>query len=249
MPMPFRLDGKTAVITGAAQGIGRATAVLFADAGATVWATDRNPDLLNALRAEHPHLRTHVLDVRDGIAIQKLAHTVGTAHILFNCAGIVHAGSILDCSAEDWSLAFDVNAGAMFRTCKAFLPAMLAAGGGSIINMASVVSSVKGAPNRLAYGASKAAVIGLSKSIAADFIGKGIRCNALCPGTTDTPSLQERMAATGNAQQALATFTARQPMGRLGSADEIAAAALYLASHEARFLTGQAFIVDGGMSL
>jgi 2-keto-3-deoxy-L-fuconate dehydrogenase len=247
--MPFRLDGKTAVITGAGQGIGRASALLFAEAGATVWATDRNPATLEALQAEHPDLGTHVLDVRDSVAIQDFAHHVGTAHILFNCAGVVHAGSILDCSDEQWSLSLDINAGAMFRMCKAFLPAMLAAGGGSILNMASVVSSVKGAPNRFAYGASKAAVVGLSKSIAADFIGHGIRCNALCPGTTDTPSLHDRMSATGNAEQALAAFTSRQPMGRLGRPEEIAAAALYLASDESRFLTGQAFIIDGGMSL
>jgi len=247
--MAFSLAGKTALITGAGQGIGRATAVLFEEAGAKVWATDLNQAALTQLSSEHPTIQTLVLDVCDRNAITRAADAVGIVDILFNCAGYVHQGSILDCSEEDWAFSFRVNVDSMYHMSRAFLPKMIQAGKGNIINMSSIASSLKGAPNRFAYGATKAAVIGLTKSIAMDFVGKNIRCNAICPGTVDTPSLAERMAVQGDIEKARAAFAARQPMNRLGRADEIAAAALYLASDESAFVTGQALVIDGGWSI
>ena len=243
------LVGKTALITAAAQGIGKATALRFAAAGASVWASDINEVALHALASEHPDIVTRVLDVRSMAAVTSLVEEIGRIDVLFNCAGYVHQGSILDCSEKDWEFSFDLNIGSMYRTCKAVLPMMLAAGSGSIINMSSIASSVKGVPNRFAYGASKAAVLGLTKSIAADFVTKGIRCNALCPGTIETPSLEERIAAQGDYDVVRAAFIARQPMGRLGTPDEIAATALYLASDDSSFMTGQALVIDGGWSI
>ncbi|CAG9239666.1 2-keto-3-deoxy-L-fuconate dehydrogenase [Paraburkholderia tropica] len=246
--MGQRLAGKTALITAAGQGIGYAAAELFAREGARVIATDLRIDALKALPVE-----ARKLDVLDGAAIRALAAEVGKVDVLFNCAGFVHAGSILEASEEDWDLAFDLNAKAMYHTIRAFLPAMLEAGGGSIINMSSAASSVKGVPNRFVYGASKAAVIGLTKAVAADFVTRGIRCNAICPGTVASPSLEERIAAQAAAQgttvdAARAAFVARQPMGRVGKPEEIAALALYLASDESGFTTGQAHVIDGGWS-
>jgi len=244
--MGQRLAGKTAVITAAGQGIGFATAELFAREGARVIATDIRIDALTSLPVE-----ARRLDVRDGEAITALARELGTIDVLFNCAGFVHAGSILEATEEDWDFAFDLNAKAMYRMIRAFLPAMLEAGGGSIINMSSAASSIKGVPNRFAYGASKAAVIGLTKSVAADFVTRGIRCNAICPGTVSSPSLEQRIAAQAGAQGASvdatrAAFVARQPMGRVGTPEEIAALALYLASDESSFTTGQTHVIDGG---
>jgi 2-keto-3-deoxy-L-fuconate dehydrogenase len=247
--MAFSLAGKTALITAAGQGIGRATAMMFAAAGATVWATDINEAALGSLAQENPAIRTRVLDVRSAANVERLAEEIGTLDVLFNCAGYVHHGSILGCSEKDWEFSFDLNVTSMYRTCRAFLPRMAAAGKGSIVNMSSVASSIKGAPNRFVYGTTKAAVIGLTKSIAADFVAKNIRCNAICPGTVETPSLEERIAAQGDVEKVRAAFVARQPMGRLGTAEEIAAAALYLASDESAFLTGQALVIDGGWSI
>jgi 2-keto-3-deoxy-L-fuconate dehydrogenase len=244
--MVQRLNGKTALITAAGQGIGLATAELFAREGARVIATDIRIDGLAGKPVE-----AHRLDVLDAAAIEALARDVGPIDVLFNCAGFVHAGSILEASEEDWDFAFDLNVKAMYRTIRAFLPGMLEKGGGSIINMSSAASSIKGVPNRFVYGASKAAVIGLTKSVAADFVTRGIRCNAICPGTVASPSLEERIAAQAKAQgitvdAARAAFVARQPMGRVGKAEEIAALALYLASDESGFTTGQAHVIDGG---
>ena len=237
-----KLAGKTALITAAGQGIGRATAELFARECATVWATDANEAALAGLEG----CRIARLDVRDTAMIERVIAQSGPLDILFNCAGMVPAGTILDCTEEDWGRAFDLNVTAMFRTVKTALPGMLARGGGVIINMASVASSIKGVPNRVAYGTTKAAVIGLTKAIAADFVMRGIRCNAICPGTVDTPSLHERLHATGDYAAAWKAFVARQPMGRLGTPEEIAALALYLASDEAAYTTGQAYVIDGG---
>jgi len=247
--MAFSLAGKTALITGAGQGIGRATAVLFQEAGARVWATDRNAAALAQLAKEHPSIQTMELDVCDSSAINRAAEAISTLDVLFNCVGYVHQGNILDCAEEDWALSFRVNVDPMYRMCRAFLPGMLRAGRGNIINMSSIASSLKGASNRFAYAATKAAVIGLTKSIAMDFVGKNIRCNAICPGTVDTPSLGERMAAQGDVEKARVAFVARQPMGRLGTPNEIAAAALYLASDESAFVTGQTLVIDGGWSI
>jgi 2-keto-3-deoxy-L-fuconate dehydrogenase len=237
-----KLTGKTALITAAAQGIGRASAELLASEGARVIATDVNLELLQ----EVAHCERRKLDVLDSAAIGQLARDIGNIDVLFNCAGYVHAGTILDCDERAWDFSFSLNVTAMYRMIRAFLPGMLQAGGGSIINMASVASSVKGVPNRFAYCSSKAAVIGMTKAIAADFVGQGIRCNAICPGTIQTPSLDQRLAATGDYQTAQAAFIARQPMGRLGRPEEIAELVLYLASDASSFTTGVAHVIDGG---
>ena len=212
--------------------------------GATVWATDVDEQALAGLEG----CKTVRLDVRNDDMINEVVQAAGPVHILFNCAGIVPNGSILDCSSAEWALTFDLNVTSMYRTIRAALPGMMNHGGGSIINMSSVASSVKGVPNRCAYGASKAAVIGLTKSIAADFVTKGVRCNAICPGTVETPSLQERLRATGDYESAYAAFVARQPMGRLGQTSEVAFLALYLGSDESSFTTGEIHVIDGGWS-
>jgi 2-keto-3-deoxy-L-fuconate dehydrogenase len=247
--MSGRLAGKIALATAAGQGIGRATAIAFADEGATVWATDINDRLLAALSHERPNIHTRRLDVRDERDIANCAAEVGALDVLFNCAGYVHHGNILDCSVQDWDFSFDLNVKSMYRTCRAFLPAMLKAGKGSIINMSSAASSIRAAPNRFVYGSTKAAVIGLTKAIAVDFIRSGVRCNAICPGTVQSPSLEERIAAQGNVEKARSEFVARQPMGRIGRPEEIAALAVYLASDESSYTTGQTHIIDGGFTL
>ena len=240
--MTQRLAGKTALITAAGHGIGRASAALFAEEGATVFATDRDPASLAGLDG----CDCRALDVTDPAAILALRDTTGPVDILFNVAGVVQGGTILDCDEAAWAFSVDLNMTAMYRTIRAFLPGMLDKGGGAIVNMSSIASSVKGIPDRFAYGATKAGVIGLTKAVAADFVGRGIRCNAICPGTVDTPSLQQRLRDTGDYVAAHRAFIARQPMGRLGRAEEIAALALYLASDEASFTTGGVHIVDGG---
>ncbi|MBX3637858.1 MAG: SDR family oxidoreductase [Rubrivivax sp.] len=254
--MGQRLQGKTAFVTAAGQGIGRATALAFAREGARVIATDLSPALLQALRedAAGTALATEALDVLDAAAIAAAAQRHGHVDVLFNAAGFVHHGSVLDCSEDEWAFALDLNVRSMFRTVRAFLPGMLARGGGSIINVASAASSLKGAPNRFVYGTTKAAVIGLTKSIAIDFIARGIRCNAICPGTVESPSLRDRIAALAAASgqtpaQVEAAFVARQPMGRLGRAEEVAALAVYLASDESAFTTGTTQLIDGGWTL
>jgi 2-keto-3-deoxy-L-fuconate dehydrogenase len=246
--MAGRLAGKSAFITAAGQGMGQAAALAFAREGARVWATDINGAALKAIDGKDG-IRSSVLDVTDEQAIQRTSKEVGDVDILFNCAGIVHHGSILDASAKDWDQAFAVNVRSMFLVSKAFLPGMLKKGCGSIINMASVASSIRGLPNRCVYGASKAAVIGLTKSIAADYVGKGIRCNAICPGTVDTPSLQGRINAFADPVQARKDFVARQPMGRLGTVDDITPLLVFLASDESLFATGNAYSIDGGMTI
>ena len=240
-----RLAGKTALITAAGQGIGRASAEAYAREGATVFAADINEAALGELDAIDGISAIH-LDVMDMNAIQSAMDKIGPLDVLFNCAGFVHSGSILECSQEDWDFAFDFNAKPMYRLCKLVIPTMIERGGGSIINMSSVASSVKGVPNRFVYSASKAAVLGLTKAIAADFIKEGIRCNAICPGTVDSPSLHDRLRATGDYDKALTDFIARQPMGRVGKTEEIAALAVYLGSDESAFTTGQFHIIDGG---
>jgi 2-keto-3-deoxy-L-fuconate dehydrogenase len=247
--MNGRLAGKIAVVTAAGQGIGRATALAFADEGAEVWATDINEASLSGLSRQRPNLRTRRLDVLAAQDVIDFAAEVGALDVLFNCAGFVHHGTILDCTEKDWDFSFDLNVKSMYRTCRAFLPAMLKAGKGSIINMSSAASSIKAPPNRFVYGSTKAAVIGLSKAIAADFIRRGIRCNAICPGTVQSPSLEQRIAAQGDVEKARAEFVARQPMGRLGRPEEIAALAVYLASDESGYTTGQIHIIDGGFTL
>lgn len=247
--MSGRLAGKTALVTAAAQGIGRATAMAFADAGAVVWATDINEPLLACLRHDRPTVRTRRMDVRESRDVDDFAAEVGTLDVLFNCAGYVHHGSILHCDEKDWDFSFDLNVKSMYRTCRAFLPAMLTAGKGSIVNMSSAASSVKAVPNRFVYGTTKAAVIGLTKAIAADFTRQGIRCNAICPGTVQSPSLDQRIAIQGDVEKVRSEFIARQPMGRIGQPEEIAALAVYLASDESSFTTGQIHIIDGGFSV
>jgi 2-keto-3-deoxy-L-fuconate dehydrogenase len=233
--MAGRLAGKIALITAAE--------------GATVWATDINAAALDSLATAQAGIVTRVLSVVDSAAVEAAAAEVGALDVLFNCAGYVHQGDIFACTPKDWDFSFDLNVTSMYRMCRAFLPAMLERGGGSVINMSSVASSIKGAPNRFAYGATKGAVIGFTKALAADFVGRGIRCNAICPGTIETPSLGERIAAQGDVEKARAAFLARQPMGRLGRPEEIAELALYLASDESSFTTGQTHIIDGGWSI
>lgn len=244
----MRLKNKICVVTAAGQGIGAATARAFAREGATVWATDVDAGKLEAL-AGVAGIRTHRLDVLDKAAIGALAAQTGAIDVLFNCAGFVHHGTILDATDEEWRFAFDLNVRSMFWTIQAFLPGMVGKGGGSIVNMSSAASSVKGAALRFIYGTTKAAVVGLTKSVAVDFVGKGIRCNAICPGTVQTPSLDERIGALGGGADAKQFFLQRQPTGRFGSADEIAALAVYLASDEAGFTTGTVNVVDGGWSV
>jgi 2-keto-3-deoxy-L-fuconate dehydrogenase len=244
--MTGRVAGKTALVSAAGQGIGRASALALAAEGARVIATDVNADALADLAAAG--LETRVLDVRDPAAIAAAVEACPAPDILFNCAGFVAHGTILDCTEEDWAFSVELNLTAMFRMCRAFLPGMIAKGGGSIINMASVVSSVIAAPNRFVYGATKAGVIGLTKSIACDFIGQGIRANAICPATVESPSLEARLRATGDYEAARRAFVARQPIGRIGRPEEIAALVVYLASDESAYTTGQAHIIDGGMS-
>jgi 2-dehydro-3-deoxy-L-fuconate 4-dehydrogenase len=243
-----RLAGKTAFITAAGQGMGRAAALAFAREGARVWATDLNAKTLSGIEGKEG-IRTSVLDVTDEAAIAKTAAQVGDIDVLFNCAGIVHHGSILDASPRDWDTAFNVNVKSMYLVTRAFLPGMLKKQRGSIINMASVASSLKGLPNRFVYGASKAAVIGLTKAIAADYVRQGVRCNAICPGTVDTPSLQGRIDAQPDPVQARKDFIARQPMGRLGTVDDITGILVFLASDESLFATGNAYSIDGGMMI
>ncbi len=246
--MAGRLAGKVAFVTAAGQGMGRGAALAFAREGAKVWATDLNAQPLGELEGQNG-IRTRVLDVTDEKSIQETAKAVGEVDILFNCAGIVLNGSILDATPKDWDLGFSVNVRSMFLVAKAFLPGMLKKGAGSIINMASVASSVRGLPNRFVYGASKAAVIGLTKSIAADFVRQGIRCNAIAPGTVDTPSLQGRINAFADPAQARKDFTARQPMGRLGTVDDMVGIIVFLASDESLFATGNVYAIDGGMTI
>lgn len=247
-----RLAGKRAIITAAANGIGRSTALAFAREGAEVIATDLNAEAMHGMTSEGI-ARCLALDVRDTSAVNDLAKELGAVDILFNCAGFVHHGTVLDCSEDDWDFSFDLNVKSMHRMISAFLPAMLENGGGSIINMSSGASSIKGAPNRYVYGATKAAVIGLTKAVAMDFITKGIRCNAICPGTVQSPSLQARIEALGEEmgsyEKALELFISRQPMGRVATADEIAALAVYLGADESAFTTGTANLIDGGWTL
>lgn len=243
-----RLAGKTTLITAAGQGVGRATTELFAAEGAQVIACDINQDALVEL-ADIEGVTPMKLDVTDAAAVTEAAKDLPALDVLFNCAGYVANGTILDCDEKDWDFSFELNVTAMYRLIQLTLPAMLENGGGSIINMSSVASSIKGVPNRFAYCASKGAVVGLTKSIAADFVTKGIRCNAICPGTVDSPSMHDRLRATGNYEQALTDFIARQPMGRIGTAEEIAALALYLASDDSAFTTGQTHAIDGGWAI
>ncbi|MBO0712715.1 MAG: SDR family oxidoreductase [Acetobacteraceae bacterium] len=249
--MATRLAGKRAFVTAAGQGIGRATALAFAAEGAAVIATDLNEEALRSIAG--PAIRTAKLDVLHGADVAGSARDAGPVDILFNCAGFVHQGTILEATEQEWEFAFELNVRSMFRTIRAFLPGMLARGRGSIINMASAVGSLKGAPRRFVYGATKAAVVGLTKSVAADYVAQGIRCNCLCPGTVQTPSLDERIAANaqeaGSVAAARTAFVARQAMGRLGTPEEIAALAVYLASEESAFVTGQALVIDGGWTL
>jgi len=242
--MTDRLADRTAVVTAAAQGIGRAAAELFAREGATVYAADIDARGLARLEG----VRSRRLDVTDDRAIREFADSIGAIDVLFNCVGYVHDGSLLECDREDWDRSFAVNVTSMYGMIRAFLPGMIESGGGSIVNMSSVAGSVKGVVDRCAYGATKAAVIGLTKSVAADYVEQGIRCNAICPGTVRTPSLDERLAASGDYEAARAAFVARQPMGRLGAPGEIAELALYLAGDASAFTTGQCHIIDGGWS-
>lgn len=242
-----RLAGKVAFVTAAAQGMGRGAALAFAREGAQVWATDINGQALSSLREDR--IETRVLDATDEAAITKVAAEVGAADIVFNCAGMVHHGSILDATTKDWDQGFGVNVKSMFLVSRAFIPGMLRKGRGSIINMASVASSIRGLPSRFVYGTTKAAVIGLTKSIAADYVKQGIRCNAICPGTVDTPSLQGRINAFADPVQARKDFVARQPMGRLGTVEDITGILVFLASDESLFATGNAYSIDGGMTI
>jgi len=251
--MTGRLAGKTAFCTASGAGIGRACAIAFAREGAKVIASDIELARLKGLR-EEGIAETHLVDARNTKSVEDAARRIGKVDILFNAAGFVHHGSVLECSEADWDFSFDLNVKSMHRTIRAFLPGMLERGSGSIVNIASVAGSIKGFPARYVYGATKAAVIGLTKAVAADFITKGVRCNCICPGTVQSPSLDDRIAArakaTASTEEAVRQlFVDRQPMGRLGTAEEIAAIAVYLASDEAAFTTGQAFVIDGGATL
>lgn len=242
-----RLSGKTALITAAAQGIGRAAALAYAREGARVVATDVNLEKLGELKGT-AGIEVRALDVLNEAAINEMAGAIAP-HILLNCAGFVHNGTIMECTDKEWDFAFNLNVRSQFKMIRAFLPGMLERGGGSIINIASVAGSIKGIPNRFVYGATKAAVIGLTKSVAADYVKRGIRCNAVCPGTVDTPSLGDRINAYADPVQARKDFIARQPMGRLGNAEEIAQLCVYLGSDESVFMTGQTVLIDGGITL
>jgi 2-keto-3-deoxy-L-fuconate dehydrogenase len=241
----MRVKGKTALVTSAGQGIGRASALALAREGARVFATDLKAELLTGLDG----IECFALDVTSQSAIDEAVKRTGAIDVLFNCSGFVHHGTVMDATDKDWDFAFALNVKAHFHMIKAYLPGMLEKGKGSIINMASVASSIKGAPNRFIYGASKAAVIGMTKALATDYVTKGIRCNAICPGTVETPSLYDRMRAQGDFEKAKAAFIARQPMGRLAQPQEIAEMVVYLASDDAEFMTGQAMVIDGGWSL
>ena len=247
--MAGRLDGKCVLLTAAGQGIGRASALAMAQEGARVIATDINEDALARLVVEAPGIECRILNVLDKQAVDELASNVGVVDALFNCAGYVHNGTILDCTDDDWDFAFNLNAKAQYWMIQAVLPAMLEAGSGSIINMSSLASSMKGVPMRFVYTASKAAVLGITKSVAAEYVTQGIRCNAICPGTVNSPSLEERLHAQGDYEEARAAFVARQPMGRIGTAEEIAALVVYLASDESAYTSGQALAIDGGWSI
>ena len=249
----MRLQGKTIVVTAAGQGIGRATALAMAKEGATIWATDINPDLLQSF-AGISNVHTAVLNVLKTAEVEAFAKQVGHIDVLFNCAGFVHQGDILNLSEADWDFSMDLNVKSMYRTIRAFVPGMLAKGHGSVINMASAASNIKGATNRVIYSASKAAVIGLTRALAADYVARGVRFNAICPGTIESPSLGERIQAVSKqsgktVDEAREQFVARQPIGRLGKAEEIAYLAIYLASDESAFTTGTSQIIDGGWSL
>ena len=261
--MGDRLRGKRAFVTAAGQGMGRAAAIAFAAEGARVWATDVNAEALRSLEGAlgittsgtttrgttTSGVTTRVLDVTDNAAVERVAKEAGDVDVLFNCAGFVHHGTIMECSEQDWDRSFDLNVKSMYRVTRAFLPGMLKQQKGSIINMASIASGIRGLPNRLAYGTTKAAVLGFTKAIAADYVKQGIRCNAVCPGTVDTPSLQGRINAFADPEQARKDFVARQPMGRLATVDDITPLLIYLASDESAFATGVAFSVDGGMTI
>jgi len=246
--MGGRLEGKRALVTGGAQGIGEATVRAFATEGAEVFATDVNAERLARLDGL-PGVITRALDVTRTEDIRRVADEVGALQVLFNCAGFVHQGTILQCEDADWDFSMDLNVKAMYRLIRALLPAMVEAGGGSIINMSSIASALRGVPNRCVYTTSKAAVLGLTTSVAADFVGQGLRCHAICPGPVDTPSLEERIGTAQDAEAARKAFVARQPMGRLGRPEEIAALAVYLASDEAAFISGTAVSIDGGWSI
>ncbi len=247
--MSNRLNGRRALVTAAGQGIGRATALAFAAEGARVIATDINAKTLGELSDANSKIETRPLDVTDSAAVDALARDVGAVDVLFNCAGFVHHGTILDCAPDAWDFSLNLNLTSMYRMIRALLPRMLEAGGGSIVNMSSVASSIRGTPNRFVYGVTKAGVIGLTKSVAADYVAKGIRCNAICPGTVATPSLEDRINAFDDPVAARADFIRRQPMGRLGTAQEIASLAVFLASDESSYTTGAIHVVDGGWSM
>ena len=247
--MSGRLEGKKIIVTAAGQGIGKATAIAFHNEGASVTATDLNDKTLADLNKEYPNINVHTLDSTDNSAILEFVKTLDKVDVLFNAVGFVHHGTILDCEEKDWDFSFDVNIKAMYFMCKAIIPLMVKQNGGSIINISSIASSLKGLPNRFVYGASKAAIIGLTKSIASDFVKQNIRCNSIAPGTVFSPSWQDRVNQSPDPVQAKKDFIARQPMGRLGTAEEIAAKAIYLAGDESTFTTGNTFSVDGGMTI
>ena len=247
--MSGRLEGKKIIVTAAGQGIGKATAIAFHNEGANVTATDLNEKTLADLNKEYPDIKVQKLDSTDNIAILEFTKTLDRVDVLFNAVGFVHHGTILDCEEKDWDFSFDVNIKAMYFMCKAILPLMVKQNGGSIINISSIASSLKGLPNRFVYGASKAAIIGLTKSIASDFVKQNIRCNSIAPGTVFSPSWQDRVNQSPDPVQAKKDFIARQPMGRLGTAEEIAAVAVYLAGDDATFTTGTTISVDGGISI